>query len=222
MGVQEFNITGTIAVLLNPYTDRITTIFDGAAKSNPAKIPPSTIVSVNSFVKNLRCMASIKSLMPVALPDFNLADSSTEKLKKTLNLEWNSPRKQLDLLIQNRESGWLKVFAVSLLNPMGYPFRSYSLMEAYGGGLAVELGADGAIGVRAADVGFELITEIDDVVIFGSWVQEIVVLTEERPIIINVSGGSTIKVPEPTTRANWMGLTEAQWRDITEVEWKAL
>ena len=101
MAIQEFNVTGTIAVSLNPYSDRITTIFDGAAKSNPAKIPPSTIISVNSFVKNLRAMASIKSLMPVALPSFDLTDSSTEKLRKTLSLEWESPRKQIDLLIQN-------------------------------------------------------------------------------------------------------------------------
>lgn len=146
--------------------------------------PPdiSRIISLNTFVKNFKAHARMGSLPPVKLPNFQLEDSETDKLYKTLDIEWGSNRKQLNLFIANNGTNWCQVGAISLLNPAGYPYRIYNLLDLFTANLAIELGDNGMIGVQVVDVGYGLLQFDDVVTIHGSYVQEIIVDSLNLPI----------------------------------------
>ena len=163
-------------------------------------VPGYKIVGFNCFLKNLKAFASLQSLEEAPLPDFQLGDSDTEKLIKTLDVEWKSPRKQLNLYISSSDN-WLLVGSVSMLNPYGYPFRVYNLMDLLTDNLAAELGENSKIGVQIQDVGYGLLTDSDRVTIHGSYTEEfflespdpqtyITVPVTIPPITINVTGGT--------------------------------
>lgn len=176
----------------------------------PDSIPGLTVVSVNNFVKSLRAYAKITSLTEVSLPNFELTDSETDKLYKSLDVEWTSPRKQLDLLI-NQGDGWEIIGSVSLLNPSGYPYRSYNLQDLYTDNLALELGENGKVGVRVVDVGHGLLSGGDSLTIYGSYSQEIVVsstslLTECFDNNASVGTSSTLVLPANESR-QYLSLT---------------
>lgn len=133
------------------------------------------IISFNCFLKNLKVFASIQSLPEIPLPDFKVEDSETDKLYKTLDIEWKSPRKQLSLYIASEGQGWSQVGSVSLLNPYGYPFRIYNLMDLYTDNLALELGENSRIGIGIDDVGYDYLMSNDIVTVHGSYLEEIFV-----------------------------------------------
>ncbi len=149
----------------------IITICDG--NQSVDNIPGVTLISVNTFVKNLKAYARITSLPEVQLPDFTLEDTDSDKLNKILNVEWTGARKQLNLFITESTS-WELVGSISLLNPSGYPYRMYQLMDLYTENLAIELGSNGKLGVQIEDVGYGGLTGQDIVTIHGSYSQEIV------------------------------------------------
>lgn len=173
MTIQTIQNTGVIDYALPVNTASIQTIFSNPGFNN-SNIPTDAIINFNSFIKNLRAIAIINSVAEAPMPDFGLTDSDTEKLLKISNIEWNSPRKQLDLHIRSTNFGiWRKVFSLSLLNPMGYPFRVYNLLDGLTDGLALELGQFGQIGISITDVGHGLLTTMDSVMVHGSFLQEI-------------------------------------------------
>lgn len=178
-------------------------------------IPNHKIISFNCFIKNLRVFANIPTLEEAPLPDYQLTDTATTKLIKTIDIEWKSPRKQLNLFITNAVNpsaiDWLQVGSVSLINPYGYPFRVYNILDLFTDNLALELGENGKIGIQAQDVGYGLITDNDSVVIHGSYIEEVFVETPQAPNVfnINISGNNasnntnTPTQPAPPTTANY-------------------
>lgn len=211
MPISTINRIKTIAKKLNTNDNSILTIYEnnGLTVGNEL-IADHTIISFNCFIKNLRAFALINSLSEAALPNFELEDSETDKLYKTLDIEWKSARKQLTMYISNG-GDWIKVGSISLLNPSGYPYRIYSLMDSYTDGLAVELGDNGKIGVQVENVGYGLLDATDEVTIHGCYLEEIFVqLPEPNPITIvnsggsnsgSTGGGSTTPTPTPYTFA---------------------
>jgi hypothetical protein len=176
----------------------------------PDILPGLTVLSVNNFVKSLRAYARITSLPEITLPNFELTDSETDKLYKSLDVEWASPRKQLDLLI-SQGSTWEVIGSVSLLNPSGYPYRSYNLQDLFTDNLAVELGENGKIGVQLKDAGTGLLTGTDTLTIYGSYSQEIIVsstslLTECFDSNATVNNTSTLVLPANQSR-QYLSLT---------------
>ncbi|MCV3216026.1 hypothetical protein OGM63_21360 [Plectonema radiosum NIES-515] len=172
MAISTFNKAKTIVKSLSFGTGQtIVPIFS----NNLTGDYPGQIVSVNAFVKNLKAHAKISSLAPVKLPNFTLEDSETDKLYKTLDIEWGSARKQLNLYISDNQTDWYQVGAISLLNPSGYPYRIYNLMDLITDNLAIELGDNGRIGVQVQDVGYGALQAGDSITIHGSYVQEIAV-----------------------------------------------
>lgn len=168
-------------------------------------IPGYTVVSFNTFIKNLKVFTSIESLPEALLPNFTLEDSETDKVYKTLDIEWKSPRKQLNLYISN-DADWLQVGSISMLNPAGYPFRVYNLLDLFTDNLALELGENSRIGVQVQNVGFGLLDAADKVTIHGSYVEEIFVDSPAEtnyinipviipPITINVTGSTGVGQP---------------------------
>lgn len=147
------------------------------------------VVSFNCFIKNLKAYAKINSLGSVNLPDLRLEDTETEKLYKVLDTQWNSPRKHLNLFISNTTE-WYPVASISLLNPSGYPYKMYNLMDLFTNNLAIELGDNSRIGVQIQNVGYGGLTSDDVVTIHGSYVEEIFLHSDDIPININITGGS--------------------------------
>lgn len=132
------------------------------------------VASRNIFVKNLKVFTQVKSLASASIPNIGLEDSEIQKLYKVLDIEWKSPRYHLNAYISN-DAGetWYLAGALSLLNPTGYPYRIYNLMDLFTDNLAIELGENGSIGVKIVDVGYGSITANDTITIHGSYIEEI-------------------------------------------------
>jgi hypothetical protein len=166
------------------------------------------VLSANAFIKNLKAFAQIKSLPPINLPNISIEDSDTERLYKVLDTEWQSPRIQLNVYISNNTTDWHLMGGISLLNPSGYPYRIYNLLDLYTDNLAVELGEDGRIGVEIKNVGYGSLGASDLITIHGSYVSEIVVnqdnyivpITNSTPINKSVGQQNTIIVTALPTR----------------------
>jgi hypothetical protein len=163
----------------------------------PLLNPQHTILSRSKFVKNLKAYVSINSIAESITPDFYLEDSETDKLNKVLDVEWNSERKELQLLFGN-DDNWMSVGESSLLNPNGYPYRIYNLLDLLTDNLAFEFSEDMQIAVKMQDVGFGLLRNQDKVNIYGSYVEEIVIDDNHKPItaiqetIVNIDSKNTI------------------------------
>ncbi len=196
MPIAPINRAKTIAVPLSAASgENIVTVYENSGLTIGSEVTPGyTVVSHNCFIKNLKAFSQINSLPEIALPNFELTDSETTKLYKTLNVEWQSARKQLNLFI-GIGNNWSQVGSTSILNPSGYPSRVYSLLDLFTDNLYFELGENGKIGVQVQDVGHGLLSGNDSIVIHGSYVEEIFVESQEPPITINVSIPSTT----PTT-----------------------
>lgn len=150
--------------------------------------PGYKIVSFNAFIKNLKVYASMQSLPEVELPSFAPTDTSTQKTMKVLDVEWGSPRKQMDIYIASNDEvvpQWYMVGSVSFLNPYRYPFRIYNLMDLFTDNLALELGENSRIGVQMVDVGFGTITTQDSVIVHGSYTEEMFLYSEDKLPINN-------------------------------------
>lgn len=181
-------------------TQNIETIYQTNLVIGSEYQPGHKIISFNAFIKNLKIFASVPSLPEAPLPSFAPTDTSTQKTMKVLDVEWKSSRKQMNVFISsniNNVPDWHKVGSVSLLNPYGYPFRIYNLMDLFTDNLALELGENSRIGVQMQDVGYGLLTNTDEVTIHGSYTEEIFVISEDKDniynfeIVNNVTGGGT-------------------------------
>lgn len=200
MPISPINRAKTIAVPLDATSgNQVITVHDNAGLSIGDELFPGyTVVSYNCFVKNLKAFTQIDSLPEINLPDFDIADSETDKLYKTLTVEWQSARKQLNLFVSTGFN-WEQVGSTSILNPSGYPFRIYSLLDMFTDNLYFELGENGKIGVQMQDVGYGLLSGNDSVVIHGSYVEEIFLQSQEAPITVNVTIPTTPITPTTPT-----------------------
>lgn len=143
--------------------------------------PNHAVLSRNKYIKNLKAYVVINSLPEATSPNINLEDSETEKLNKLLDVEWNSERKQVDLLF-GTDGNWMNIGESSLLNPAGYPYRIYNLLDLLTDNLAFELGNEYELAVKITDAGFGLLSSADKVNIYGSYIEELVIDDSIQPI----------------------------------------
>lgn len=189
MPISIINRAKTITLPLNSDngTNIVTIYQNNDLVSGNELLPTYKIVSFNSFIKNLKVYASIKSLPEANLPDFQLADSATQKVQKVLDIEWKSARKQLNAYIaSDKSAAWQQVGSLSLLNPSGYAFRIYNLMDMFTDNLALELGENSKIGISVENVGYGILAPNDKVTIHGSYVEEIILQSPDLQPITNV------------------------------------
>lgn len=215
MDITTYNKAATIVKKLNSATSGIVTLYENTGEQNT--IPNTSLISVNAFIKNLKAYSQIASLAAVNLPDIALEDSETQRLYKVLDVEWTSPRKQLDLLISDG-GDWEIVGSVSLLNPSGYPYRMYNLQDLYTDNLAIELGTNGKLGARIIDAGYGLLTGTDLVTIHGSYVEEIVItplaeINSSTPFGVEIDNTSSIIIAANDSR-KYIAITNNSTEDI--------
>lgn len=192
MPISNISKVKSIALKLEADSNDIVTVYSSdLLEAINGLAPNNTLVGFNCFIKNLRVFASVTSLEEAPLPDFALDDTATAKRTKVLDIEWKSPRKQLNLYITNaanpEQHQWLQVGSVSLLNPYGYPFRVYNVMDLFTDNLALELGENGKIGIQVQDVGYGLLTNTDKVVVHGSYTEEIFIQAPDLPNVFNIN-----------------------------------
>lgn len=167
-------------------------------EDEPFIIENGSVLSENIFIKNLKAHTKISSLAPSPLPDIGIEDSATQATYKALDIEWASPRKQLNLLISAGDNQWFPIGSISLLNPMGYPYRIHNLMDLYTDNLAIELGLNGRLGVQLQNVGTGLLTGNDEVTIHGSYLKEIIIddspqsITHSEDFSVSVQGNDSV------------------------------
>lgn len=199
MPISNINRVKSIALKLPTFNAQIQTIYSNESIVVGSDLLPTyKVIGFSTFIKNLRVFASVVSLPEAALPDFALEDSQTVKRTKVLDVEWKSPRKQLNLFIStatNTDNDWLQVGSVSLLNPYGYPFRVYNVMDLFTDNLALELGENGKIGIQVQDVGYGLLVTEDKVVVHGSYTEEIFVQLPDPPNIFNINIAGITALP---------------------------
>lgn len=219
MAISSVNRVRTISLPLTSTSgSEIVTVYQNTDLTiGDELLPNQKIVAFNCFLKNLKAFASLASLEEAPLPNFSLEDSDTQKLVKTLDVEWKSPRKQLNVFISSGD-GWLLVGSLSMLNPYGYPFRIYNLMDLLTDNLAAELGENSKIGVQVQNVGHGLLTAQDKVTIHGSYTEEVFLESPDPqtyitvpvtipPITVNVTGGGVTQ--QPTTADRSVGNSSA-------------
>lgn len=194
MQIQTYNRNKPIAVKLGSgSSNHIVTVFQARADAEDSQylLEGAEHVIYNGFVKTLRAKVIINSIAETTLPGLTIEQSRNERLMALRNVEWNSPRKQLDLYFAEHHGNWVNIGSVSLLNIP--PFRIINLMEYFTENIAVELGSTGAIGVAVKDVGYGLLGANDEIVVYGSGTTEVVVIPyEPRPIEACTDYGWTV------------------------------
>ncbi len=166
---------------------------------------------VNGFLSELYCYTEINSLPEIALPNYDLGDSQSQKLSKTLQLEWGNPRFHLCLwttsVTNPSFADWQLVGMISLLHPSGYPYRRYRPLDLLTDNLARELGENAKIGVSIKGVGHGLPNASDTIVLDGSWKQEVVMLQPDFMPLIVQGSVQAIQVFDVTSTGT-IGLTK--------------
>lgn len=191
--ITTFNQSRAFTIKLDSTSsDDIIPLFD----ISPYTSNSGELIAENVFIKNLKAYAKISSLDPIQLPDIGLEDSDLQRTYKILDVEWKSPRKQINLFIREVNGQWYPFGSISLLNPSGYPYRMYSLQDIFTDNLAIELGSNGQIGVQIQDVGYGILSGNDVVTISGTYIKEIVLETPARinstfPFAVVVADNST-------------------------------
>lgn len=124
-------------------------------------------------IDDLKAVSWIYSLPPVPFPVFELEDTESKQLLTAINLEWKSPRIQLDVMCQiDGTLNWQRISAYSLLNSDPYPYREYSLGNHF-------LGNNSMIGLQIRNVNFGLLQNSvkgqDKVVVYANLTRRITI-----------------------------------------------
>lgn len=148
MAFETFTIKSKVCVTLDPNTG-------STVKPLLTYVPYSKsgyrLINEYLEINNLKAVSWIYSLPAVKFPVFELEDSESKQALAAVNLEWNSPRIQMDLVIDiNNTASWQRIAAYSLLNPSPYPYREYSLGDH-------TLGDNAMIGLQIRSVGSGLL-----------------------------------------------------------------
>lgn len=174
--MKTYNRNESFALKLDATSgDRVITVWEPRHSTEDAVyLQEAEHVILNGFIKNLRVKAQINSISEVTLPNLTIEQSRVERLNLVRNLEWTSARKHLKLHVATSPGVWFDIATVSLLNVP--PYRLINLMEYFTPGLALELGATGAIGVSMENAGYGLLSGNDELIIYGSATCEVIVI----------------------------------------------
>jgi hypothetical protein len=136
----------------------------------------STTKRYYGFMTDLRAKVDINSLAESALPDLDLTTSRIERMTSIRDLEWNSPRMQLDLLFKTSTAPLVEIAQVSLLNRQ--PYYQVNLMGYLTDNGIFALGNDASFYVRIRNVGYGTLYQNDSVVLFGAVKEECSVIPD--------------------------------------------
>lgn len=151
------------------------------------RIDTNLMVIKNVFVKEFWAKSTIASLQEIDPIIFSDADTESMRRLKMLNLEWKSPRKQLDLYLATEPYVWDSIGSISLLHMYGYKYRTYNIQELWSFNSPLEIGEYARIGIGTTSVGFGDLeenynnpAESDKIIIYGNYTEEIALFVDNN------------------------------------------
>lgn len=160
----------------------------------PALVSPwDTVATLRyyGFITDLRVKIQIGSIPESQIPNLGIESSRTERLIAVRDLEWNSPRKELELFLETSRQPLTHIASISLQNRT--PFYTINLLPYFTDNGVVNIANDARISGRIRNAGFGLLQGSDEIVVYGSVKEEVTTLPEEETIITSCqSHGWTI------------------------------
>lgn len=132
---------------------------------------PSISSSYSGFLNALRMRIAIKSVAEQPLPSLEPEDSRAARAVALRDLEWKSPRKEIEFLMKTGTQDWVSLFAVSLL--ARDPYYAINALEYMTKNADFLLGVDTRLGCRIRDAGYGLLAQADEVVIWGCVLEQV-------------------------------------------------
>lgn len=132
----------------------------------PYSKPGYRILSEYMRIENLNLKTFIYSLPVVQFPTFELTASDSEIQLQTLQLEWQSPRYHLNLVMSDDNTSWTRVNTISILNSAPMPFREFGLGNH-------ELGDNSMLGFQVQNVGHGILSGNDFIAITADLIRTI-------------------------------------------------
>jgi ABC-type Zn2+ transport system substrate-binding protein/surface adhesin len=158
-------VTKTIQKKITKLTTGIIPLFDSQTDGF------QNVVSKSIIIDNLTGFSNLPSLQAVAIPNWRLNENELNKQYRTLDVEFNSYRKQLNIYI-GRNNEWQKIGVFSLINPSAYPYKFFNLLDFISSGEIAKFQSGYTIGLEVEDVGFGLLGENDFISVKGSYTEQ--------------------------------------------------
>ncbi|MEC4806517.1 MAG: hypothetical protein SAJ72_19860 [Jaaginema sp. PMC 1080.18] len=221
MTYQVIPYVGRLSLTLTPQTgSQVLEIYKcprcgpALAKINRDQNP---IISINGFLKNFDAKTYVYSLPEQSPPVPSLTDSEYETLIKAVEYENAAAKIRLNIWTKRRGGSWDKVGVATVTNPMGFEWRQLTLLDYLTPNLSAEFGEGDSLGISLEDSGYGLLKSGDQIVIAGSFVEEICVADfspKGPPIEINTFGGTAQSSPDNGNLSGLL-LNEIISRDAT-------
>ncbi|WP_375470250.1 hypothetical protein [uncultured Nostoc sp.] len=169
MAFETFTIKSKVCVTLDPDTG---STVKPLLTYTPYSKSGYRLINEYLEINNLKAVSWIYNLPAVPFPVFELEDTESKQLLTAINLEWQSPRIQMDVMINIDNVNWQRIAAYSLLNPTPYPYREYSLGNH-------TLGDNAMLGLQIKEVGSGVLQDTtlgrDKVTLFADLIRQITV-----------------------------------------------
>lgn len=211
--IQPLPITFDILEKLPAQTGDITTIIYNDPSYAANRFGITQGYQSNGFITELYAYCEIESLDEVPLPDYQLEDTQSDKIIKTLNSVWgpDTPKYFLQLWRWKASANtWYPRGKISLTNPSGYPYTISRPLDLLTDNVARDMGEGFKLGVSIVDAGNGFVKSNDSVIIDGSWKQDVRIVMPDQPVI-SVQGASVTNV---TQYANVSSSTTGTTRKI--------
>ena len=139
-------------------------------------------VGYSGLLESLRLYSEINSLDDPGIPTDidNLGD--VEALESFKNFQWSSPRLHLNIMRRKGNSSWQMIGKTSLIGRK--PFYQVDLMKYLTRQVVYRMAAGDSLGLQIEDAGFGLLTNIDNLTVFGEGLEEAdLVLPADQDVI---------------------------------------
>jgi len=148
MTLQNFSITEKVAISLNASSgNTLTQLFT----YEPFTLSGYRVISESLQISNINIIAYVYSLATVPFPVFDLTESDSQQLLTTINATWQSPRYQLDMLVEvGGSNNYQRINSFSITNPNPYPYLTYTADN-------MALGSADMVAFRMNNVGYGLL-----------------------------------------------------------------
>jgi hypothetical protein len=153
--------TKTINKRITPATDGITILFDANSNSFGG------VINKNIILKTLIGLSHLPSLEGTLLNSTKINDSDVEKYYRELEIEANSPNKQITLYA-GKNGEWNIIAVLPLVNPSGYPYRVINLFDFVGSDNNTIIENGFALAVSVSPV----LAQDEYITIYGNYIEQ--------------------------------------------------
>lgn len=143
---------------------------------------------INAQLVELYSFSTINISIPeVRPPELKREDGEYANIQKTNDYLWTTSRLELELYKRTRNRKWVLIGIVPIKHNGGFRYRRNRLIDLFTDNVQSEFGRGGAIGVKLVNVGYGNLQSPDKLTIYGSWIQEPVIVQEQLPAVVNTA-----------------------------------